>query len=150
MSATGTAEISVKVDSDERFVRRFDDSDPSHADTITVDEGTGQRRLRGGALRFHDDGCSVYRVRTLDALSLPVTCIVTQRHSAIACTTRAAVETFRPGPDAPEFLLRSDPLEPGEIYDPAHSLICETAEFVSKTKRRTAIADLARTAFTIR
>ncbi|TQK19098.1 hypothetical protein FBY40_1589 [Microbacterium sp. SLBN-154] len=137
----------------EEILRRFNDQDPSHYDTVVRDEGDGTRKLKGGALRWDDDGCSVYRSRILLILGLPKDCIATDAHPAVARTSRALIESFTSGladtAVRPEFAVVADPLEPGEPYDPAHTLIQPMAEYPSKTKRRTAANDLARSAFSL-
>jgi len=147
------AAASASVTLGEGLARRFDDSDPSHVDALTKEEGiTGTSRLRGGALRFDEDGCSVFRTEVIEALYLPLACITTPIYSAIALTTRGEVEAFRSGlaldeGSPPEFLVRADPLEPGEAFMPAHSLIFENGTYPSKTKRRAALGDLAGAVF---
>lgn len=149
------AAASVSVTLGEGLARRFDDTDPSHVDALTKDEGiTGTSRLRGGALRFDEDGCSVFRTEMIALLCLPLACITTPSHPAVALTTRGAVEAFRSGLNMealslPEFLVRADPLEPGEAFLPAHSLIYEAGTYPSKTKRRAARGDLAGAVFTL-
>jgi len=156
MEAVGAgASVSLIVGEAERLLRRFNDEDPSHADAITVDEGSaGVRKLRGGALRFDDDGCSVFRHEVLIGLALSASAITHPPFTAIAVTSRSEVEGFRSGlavdpVDAPEFSVKADPLEPGAPYDPAHTLIYAERTYPSKTKRRAAISDLAGTAFTL-
>lgn len=131
--------------------RRFDATDPAHFDSVTLDEGTGARHLKGGALRFDEDGCSVYRGDVLESMNLSPSSITTERHSALARATRAEIEAFRsPLADEPEkqaFGVKPDPLEPEPAYNPAHTLVQHLLGYVSNSKRRQAQGELARRVF---
>lgn len=143
----------------ESLLRRFNHLNPDHLEVL-IDEGSfPAMRLRGSALRFdlEDDGtrsCSVYRSSVLADLSLPIECIVQVPYEAIAHTTRASVEIFRSGKTSEtsakvEFVTCADPITSSKAFETAHSLIRQSGEYESNSKRRAAVADLARMAFTI-
>ena len=145
--------MGLTIGLDARLVRRFNDQDPSHVSNVLTDEGAGiVRRLRGRALRFDDDGCSVYRVAVIEELGLAVESIAIGSYTALAYSTRGLIEEFRSGHAAetePEFAVYADPVPPGEPHDPAHASIRSEASYPSNTKRRAAIDALAGAAFTI-
>lgn len=139
---------------DDRLWRRFDATDPAHFDTIVVDEGTGVKHLKGGALRFDDDGCSVFSGGVLESLGLTPDSIRTPLHSALASATRREVEAFSTAyatePGARAFEVLAAPLQPAPEYAPAHALIRHLLDYASNTKRRRAEGDLARQVFVFR
>lgn len=138
--------------SDELLVwRRFDATNPAHFDTIVVDEGTGARHLKGGALRFDDDGCSVFRGDVLESLGLEPQAIASPPHTSLAYASRSNIESFTTGfaeeASAKAFKVAADPLSPDPVYNPAHALIQHLLVYPSNTKRRRAEGELARVIF---
>lgn len=132
--------------------RRFDDRDPAHFDSLSVDEESGASRLKGGALRFDNDGCSVFRERVIVQLGLRPGAIATRQYSALAAATCGEIDGFHSGlatDGEPEFRVAADPLETPPPYNPAHTLIEHHGAYASKTKRRQAIHQLARRVFRI-
>lgn len=131
--------------------RRFDATNPAHFDTVVVDEGTGVRHLKGGALRFDEDGCSVFRGDVLESLGLEPLAIASPPHTSLAHATRNGVESFTTGfaedPSARAFNVVADPLFPDPKYNPAHALIQHLLVYTSNTKRRRAEGELARVVF---
>ncbi|NLP84167.1 hypothetical protein HF576_09915 [Microbacterium sp. CFH 90308] len=130
--------------------RRFDTRDPAHYDNNTIDESSGASRLKGGALRFDDDGCSVFREDVLRSLGLAPISILSRQHSGLAYAACSAINGFESGmanDSNQEFMVVGDPLEPEPAYNPAHTLITHPGEYASKTKRRQAIHQLARRVF---
>lgn len=146
-----TSSATLSLADDEELARRFNPEDPSHAENLAHDEGTGALRLRGGALRFDDDGLSVYRVRELEGLALNVHAILTPRHPGLARATAAGVRAVVSGfaDVAPEFDVHASPLTPPPDYSPAHASIKMAATYESKSRRRQAINALAAQAFEI-
>lgn len=131
--------------------RRFDATDPAHFDSTIWDEGSGVRHLKGGALRFDADGCSVYRGDVLGSLGLTPASITTESHSALAHANRADIEAFRSplssAPSQQAFRVVPDPLEPEPPYNPAHTLVQHLLDYASNSKRRRAQGELARSVF---
>lgn len=137
---------------DEHLARRFDPSDPSHVDNIAYDEGTGTRHLRAGALRFDEDGCSVFRIEQLQAQGLTMYAIITDVHRGLATTSVARITDFDSGlgSGGREFDVSASPLSPPPEYAPAHASIThDVTLYSSKTKCRQARRDLASRAFDV-
>lgn len=129
-------------------MRRFDPGDPSH---VARDEGTGGLRLRGGALRFDDDGCSVYRIAVLDDLGLGISVTKTEQHRGLAVARAENIRTVYSGltSEVPEFDVSASPHDPPPVYEPAHSSLLSCGTYESKSKMRRARDDLAAQAFDV-
>lgn len=132
--------------------RRFDERDPAHYDNLSVDEQSGESRLKGHALRFDDDGCSVFRERVIVELGLRPGAIATRQYSALAAAKCCEVDQFESGlatEIGQEFRVVPDRLDPPPPFNPAHTLIEHHGVYGSKTKRRQAIHQLARRVFRV-
>ena len=82
---------------DELVLRRFqlDASEVGYADNETsLDEGTGKRVLRSNALVWDDDGCSVYRVRVLEAADLTDADVLHPVYKYLARATKESIDGF--------------------------------------------------------
>lgn len=135
----------------EELVRRFNPDDPSHVDNLARDEGNGEVRLRGGALRFDLDGCSVYRIEVLATSGLSMRDVATPEYSALATTRAEQVRAVRSGfvGSAHEFEVHASPLAPPPEHNPAHASIVQVAIYPSNSKRRQAVDALAARAFEV-
>lgn len=138
------------LNAQEKVWRRFDLRDPAHFDNVTVDESSGVERLKGGALRFDHDGCSVYIESVLRRINLAPMSIGSRQYAGLAYAIVAEVAAFSSGlseAEGQEFGVVPDPLEPDPPYNPAHALITEHGAYASNSKRRQARNQLARRVF---
>lgn len=150
-SATVPLPVGTAVDGNDVIWRRFDDRNPAYYDAVTVDEQSGESRLKGYAFRFDEDGCSVFSQQAIVKLGLRPGAIATRQHSALASARCGDVNCFESGlaiDTGQEFRVVPDPLEPPPPFNPAHTLIEHHGVYGSKGKRRLAIHQLARRVFT--
>lgn len=145
---------------DEVVLRRFqlDASEVEPAeDETSLDEGTGKRVLRSSALVWDEDGCSVYRVRVLQAAGLTEADVLLPVHKYLARATKMNIDSFEyanaAGVRSRPFRVDPSPYPAGvdgesvRDIDAAHASIVPTLE-TTKSQIRKMGRVLGRSAFT--
>jgi hypothetical protein len=142
---------------DEVVLRRFRPKQTdaaSEAEDFTVDEGRGgQRVLNWQALRFDEDGCSVYRSAVLEHAGIPEEEILQPDYQYIARAVKAEIDeftfTFADGSVEQPFEVVASPFPTGPDgadYEAAHASITLQTD-ASKTRQRQLVKQVARKAF---
>jgi hypothetical protein len=126
------------------------------ADIAVVDEGAEPTKsLKGGALRFDEDGCSVSRDAILSAANVSRSALLSPpKYTWIASSTKAEIEGHvqrdAAGDEYAPFVVVPDPFPAGfeEPKDASHALIQMARDYSSNTKKRLSIDTLAKQVFT--
>lgn len=109
------------VTDEENVIRRFNPSNPNH---VLIDEGTGERRLRHGAVSLtrDRDGCSVYRCGVLKHYGINDEAVAEAEYCGLAWFSVQAIRKCRDGLDViPDSWPRGREAAPHR--DVAHALI---------------------------
>lgn len=129
------------VDSGESLLRRFNPIDVNH---VALDEGTGEIRLKSGAVSLtrDEDGCSVYRSEVLAHYDIGTEKVLTKTYSGYAVLPVVAVRACG------ELDVKPDPWPRGDgdratAVDVAHALITCGARGARAKKLASALARTA-------